>query len=432
MTCEHPPMRRAVPVILILVIAACNGGDNGSSGGVESAESPARAGTTAPEGASERLAPLTIQDGPLDLTITKTTRLEDGVLLHEISEAKGPNSILVLEVDPQADVTLDLIGAGDAYPALAPVSAMGQRVGAIAAVNGEFFDPPGRPQFQFQSDGVLWQTALGGAGSFAISEDGREFSVGRFEPEITVTSSASGATLDVTSWNAKEPEGDEVVGFTHIGGSLAEAPDDACYLVLASGGELAWSTDREGTTQSWTVAQQGCAASAPAPDGPFVILAANRGSAGADALASHATGDVVDVAISYGLRGVLDLAGGEPILVARGESKVDASCKTDYCGPNPRTAAGYTSDGRLLIVTVDGRQAGFSLGMSLADLAQVFLQLGAEGAVNLDGGGSTTMWVERRGVVNRPSNDDNAERPVGTALVILRGEDADVPDSLRS
>lgn len=425
-------MRRAIPILLTIVIAACGGGDGSTGGGDGPAGSPSQGGKAASEGASARLAPLSIEDGPLDLSITRTTRLEDGVLLHEISESGGPNSILVLEIDPQADVTLDLIGAGDAYPSVAPVSAMGQRIGAIAAVNGEFFDPPGRPQFQFQSDGVLWQTALGGAGSFAISEDGREFSVGRFEPEITVTSSASGSTLDITSWNAKEPEGDAVVGFTHIGGSLATAPDDACYLVLGSAGDLSWTDDRKGTTQSWTVAQQGCGASAPAPDGPFVILAADRGSAGADALATHAVGDAVDIAISYGLRGVLDLAGGEPVLVARGKSLVDASCDTDYCGPNPRTAAGYTSDGRLLIVTVDGRQAGFSVGMSLADLAQVFLQLGAEGAVNLDGGGSTTMWVEQRGVVNRPSNEGNVERPVGTALVILRGEDTDVPDSLRS
>ncbi|MFM7719020.1 MAG: phosphodiester glycosidase family protein, partial [Actinomycetota bacterium] len=169
----------------------------------------------------------------------------------------------------------------------------------------------------------------------------------------------------------------------------------------------------------------------PAPPAPFVVLAADRGGAGAAALATYARGDAVAVGISYGLRNVLDLAGGEPLLVSRGAARTDPSCDTDYCGPNPRTAAGYTSDGRLLIVTVDGRQAGFSVGMGLDDLAHLLLQLGAEGAVNLDGGGSTTMWVEGRGVVNRPSNAGNAERPVGTALVILPGEDADMPTSLQ-
>lgn len=426
-------MRRLLPLMVVFALAACSGpqGEAGGGAGAGASVSPSADGTAAGEGASERLAPLTIADGPLDLRITGTTRLEKGVLLHEITESGGPNRILVLEVDPQADVTFDLIGAGESYPALATVSQMGEGIDAIAAVNGEFFEPPGRPVFQFQSDGVLWQTPLGGAGSFAISEDGTEFSVGRFEPQITVTSSGAGSSLDVTAWNGDAPKGDEIVGFTHIGGTLATAPDGACYLVLGSGGDLGWSDDRKGTVQPWTVTEQRCGGSAPSPQGEFVVLTATSGGAGASALASHAEGDPVEVAISYGLREVLDLAGGEPILVARGEAKTDASCDTDYCGPNPRTAAGYTSDGRLLIVTVDGRQAGVSVGMGLDDLAHLFLQLGAEGAVNLDGGGSTTMWVERRGVVNVPSNPGGAERPVGTALVILRGEDTDVPDSLR-
>ena len=60
----------------------------------------------------------------------------------------------------------------------------------------------------------------------------------------------------------------------------------------------------------------------------------------------------------------------------------------------------------------------------------VFLQMGATGALNLDGGGSTTMWVKGIGVVNRPSNPGHAERPVGTAMLVLPGEDKDMPKSL--
>lgn len=426
------PVHLALSLSVTTLLLACGGGAAPSGGATSSSTvAPAADGRSAGSGASTRLAPLEISDGPLDLRITKTVRLADGVLLHEITSSAGPNSILVLEVDPQAEVTLDLIGAGESYPALATVSSMGQRVGALAAVNGEFFDPPGRPQFQFMSDGVLWQTALGGAGSFAISEDGTEFFVGRYEPTITVAPASGSGSVGVAAWNARDPEGDEVVGFTHVGGSLAEAPDDSCYLVLGSPGDLAWTADRKGTTQPWTVSDVACGGAAPAPAAPFVVLAAARDGAGAASLSAYAKGDSVSVDISYGLKGILDLAGGEPLLVSDGVARTDASCDTDYCGPNPRTAAGYTSDGRLLIVTVDGRQAGFSVGMGLDDLAHLFLQLGAVGAVNLDGGGSTTMWVQGRGVANRPSNSGNAERPVGTALVILPGDDTDVPTSLR-
>ncbi len=85
-------------------------------------------------------------------------------------------------------------------------------------------------------------------------------------------------------------------------------------------------------------------------------------------------------------------------------------------GRAPRTAAGITEDGRLLLVTVNGRQPGLSTGMTLEELAGLMLELGARDAVNLDGGGSTTMVIRGR-VFNFPS--DGAERPVTGALVIV-------------
>lgn len=57
---------------------------------------------------------------------------------------------------------------------------------------------------------------------------------------------------------------------------------------------------------------------------------------------------------------------------------------------HPRTAAGYDGEGRIFLLVVDGRQPSFSNGASLSDLAQIFLELGATNAVNLDGGGSST------------------------------------------
>jgi exopolysaccharide biosynthesis protein len=84
---------------------------------------------------------------------------------------------------------------------------------------------------------------------------------------------------------------------------------------------------------------------------------------------------------------------------------------------NPRTMAGVTRDGRLLLVAVDGRAPGYSAGLSFAEEAAVMRALGARGAVNLDGGGSTTMTV-RGTVVTRPS-DATGERPLGDAILAL-------------
>jgi exopolysaccharide biosynthesis protein len=80
---------------------------------------------------------------------------------------------------------------------------------------------------------------------------------------------------------------------------------------------------------------------------------------------------------------------------------------------------------RLFLVTIDGRRPGYSVGMTLREAARLALDLGATEALNLDGGGSTTMAVrrdssgrERYEVVNRPS-DPQGERPVGNSLALV-------------
>jgi exopolysaccharide biosynthesis protein len=74
----------------------------------------------------------------------------------------------------------------------------------------------------------------------------------------------------------------------------------------------------------------------------------------------------------------------------------------------------------VLLVVIDGRQPRWSVGASLGELARIMRDLGAVEAMNLDGGGSSTMWVEGE-VVNRPS--DGTERKVTTAVLVLPGED---------
>jgi hypothetical protein len=71
----------------------------------------------------------------------------------------------------------------------------------------------------------------------------------------------------------------------------------------------------------------------------------------------------------------------------------------------------------VLLVTVDGRQTD-SVGMTLDEFADLFRYLGATSALNLDGGGSTTMWV-RGQTVNQIS--DPSERPVGSAILVVPG-----------
>ena len=115
------------------------------------------------------------------------------------------------------------------------------------------------------------------------------------------------------------------------------------------------------------------------------------------------------------------IVGGGPVLVRAGKP-VAASDPGAYdqgfsIKRHPRTAAGIRADGGLVLVTVDGRQPVRSVGMSIAELEALMIEFGSVEAINLDGGGSTTMVVRGK-VVNSPS-DVAGERPVSDALLVF-------------
>lgn len=92
-----------------------------------------------------------------------------------------------------------------------------------------------------------------------------------------------------------------------------------------------------------------------------------------------------------------------------------------YTTRHPRTAIGTKGDSLVLLITVDGRAIEAS-GMSLEELQSIFSWLGADCALNLDGGGSTTMYIKEKGVVNHPTDnrqfDHQGERKAANALII--------------
>lgn len=93
---------------------------------------------------------------------------------------------------------------------------------------------------------------------------------------------------------------------------------------------------------------------------------------------------------------------GGPYLVKNGQVYVDITEQklASIGGRNPRTAVGYTADNNLIIVTVDGREKS-SIGITLTELANFMKSIGCYNAMNLDGGGSTVLYIDGK-VVNRP------------------------------
>lgn len=112
--------------------------------------------------------------------------------------------------------------------------------------------------------------------------------------------------------------------------------------------------------------------------------------------------------------------GGSPMLVRGGAiriSDVEELISINNSTSRPRTAIGYTASGRIVLLAVEGdnSSAGY-LGMNLADLASMMRSLGCTDAINLDGGGSTSMVIGNRLTV-RPG-DNGVERPVASAVLI--------------
>ena len=93
---------------------------------------------------------------------------------------------------------------------------------------------------------------------------------------------------------------------------------------------------------------------------------------------------------------------------------------------HPRSAVGIKADGKVILLTVDGRQQN-SAGMSLPELTKLMKWLGCVSAINLDGGGSTTLWVSsapENGVVNYPSDnkkwDHQGTRKVANVILLKK------------
>lgn len=112
---------------------------------------------------------------------------------------------------------------------------------------------------------------------------------------------------------------------------------------------------------------------------------------------------------------IVEAVAGHPTLVFRGERTTDFGGDPTFTSRNPRTAIGLDDTGDVLIlVTVDGRSST-ARGMTGDETAKLMERLGAHDAVMLDGGGSSTMWIAGRGVVNRPSG---SLRAVGNQVAV--------------
>ena len=364
----------------------------------------------------------------------------------EADRARGPWRVDVLRVDPD-QFRGQLDGSfGPDLQSREMTSDLARAAGAVAAVNGGFFvfDPragaPGDPAGVGVYEGDLSSEPVGERPALVLRADARNTDVARTRwAAAAVTETGErlpldgvnrvpglirncGGTSDDTPTDRPLhdltcTDDDELVAFTPDFGAVTP-PGQGVELVL----------DRHDLVVDVRSPRGG-----PLPAGGSAVQATGDNT---DLLRSHADiGDelhirkrlVGDAGRRLPLTPGTTVINGGPELVRDGE--VHATPATDgmvhagnpsfYYGwvhkRHPRTFAGVDGKGRLVLVTVDGRSSG-SLGLSIAETAEVAQALGLRQAVNLDGGGSTTMVVDGQ-VINQPS-DTQGERPVGDAVLI--------------
>ncbi len=317
----------------------------------------------------------------------------------------GPMVAHVLRADPRFVAIKSLLAQkpGGGF-SRARVSQIAKNFGAVAAINGSFFNfVNNEPAGLLVQDGQIVSSGLHNRSVFGIRYDGTPFiDDARVRAAVLLE---DGREMAIAGVNRRAKPNQITLYTAHFGKATTtqinpyryEAAIDARGTVIeASNGNL------------------------PIPKGGYVVSA--NGKAFKRVMESLQPGSraLVYTQLSGVWEGVRYAVGGGPTIVENG--KVHVTAKQEGFGSHiasgraPRTAIGYTPSGVTLMVTVDGRVPKHSVGCTLVELARMMIELGCVQAINLDGGGSTVMVIGDK-PVNRLSAGQ--ERLVSNAIGIF-------------
>lgn len=351
-------------------------------------------------------APVTLAPGVQYYTLDDRDHLGDA----------APISARLLEVEPDG-TALDVALGKDGTQGRDTVGSMAARRGAIAAVNAGFFGTTGDPAGIYKIDGLLISESASPRAAVGFARPGGPpllFDRVTARPRVRIGTTPIRINGIDTKRGARE-----VVLYTPRYGSAARGDGAATEWAL-EGSPLRVTAIASRTADSTEEPL-------PVPPDGFVLSASAR----PPALLRLKRGDRVDVDFEYeaalgadanAWARADDIIGGAGLLIRRGTAIADwtperLSAKGFVDARHPRTMIGRDAEGDTWLVTVDGRQPDHSVGMTLPELIAFARKLGLVDALNLDGGGSTTMVVKGK-VVNRPS-DPFGPRPVSDAIVVL-------------
>jgi len=365
-----------------------------------------------------------IADKPFSQVVAEIPLVETlagGIAYREYSLSDGPWSIQVLQIPRKSrEIMLEVSVGGSRILGLEPLDSIAARSSvrngkAIAGVNGDFYILQQGP---YQGDpiglcvtrGELVSTPV--RRSAAVILNNGEPVIDRFQFRSYLRR-PDGQTVRIDGVNQQCPM-NGIALLTPTFHDSTRTQDNAVALLA---GPLEEPLAPKGK-YTFTVRELRSAENVMAIPPKNVVVVGN--GAGKKFLEKLAPGDRItcSIGLSPSPGKILQAVGGGPRLLRDGKISIEAEeegiAASFVTTRHPRTAFGYNGE-HIFLVTVDGRQPGYSAGMNLTELADFMLKLGVREALNLDGGGSTTMWA-RGEIRNRPS--DGRIRPIANAVMV--------------
>lgn len=323
----------------------------------------------------------TVKDGVVHIRMTK-------YINHR------PLKINIIEFNPYLNKNVKLmpVMAGEGLAKRTSVVSMSRQNNAFAAVNGSYFKPQtGVPLGLMMIDKKILTGPIYNRVALGITDNGFKMDRAGIDAELKYL----GASLKVNNINQPRMLCSDVLVYTpEWGKSSPKTPKYGIQVAVENGRVI------EQSENPLKIPSNGFVISGPKVKIEELLSAKEEKKIFRK---KQNTDIVFDIKVSPEWEDVNHIISGGPFLVKDGKVFVDYVEEKfkPITGKNPRTAVGYTKDGYFIMVTIDGREES-SVGAGLYELAKIMKSFGCEYAMNLDGGGSSTMQINGQ-IVNSPS-----------------------------
>lgn len=332
-----------------------------------------------------------------------------------------PYQINVLEIELnqppiviEAEKGKDKLFAGETVASIAERETSDKHI-VVGAVNADFWGKNYIAIGFFVDDDTIYKNPHPNRACFFMDCDGKPY-IDYMQFELSIASDEY--TMQIDTINADSLEEGDAILFTPRGFTSTPADKQRFEVVLKQISEK-FIPNQECMVKVIEVKEN--SSGTPINDGTFVLSVSEKKIAEIKKVLNKKE-LVLKPSVKNFQKPIALAVGGGPMLIKDGKINIpndrEEIRKNFVTDLHPRTALGFNLEkNKLWLFTVDGRQPSLSIGMDLYTVAEYLQKLGATEAMNLDGGGSTTMWV-RGNVVNSPS-DATGPRTVTNALLVV-------------